>query len=64
VEMDIYNIAGQKVTTLISAWQTAGNHKIKWNGQDKNGMNVSSGIYLYQLKANGFQQCKKMILIR
>jgi hypothetical protein len=64
VEMNIYNIAGQKVTTLISAWQTAGNHKIKWNSQDKNGINVSSGIYLYQLKANGFQQCKKMILIR
>jgi hypothetical protein len=59
----IYNLAGQVVKTFEGE-ASAGRHTLTWDGTDKNGNSVSSGIYLYKAEANGFFQTKKMILIR
>ncbi|HNX00453.1 MAG TPA: T9SS type A sorting domain-containing protein, partial [Candidatus Cloacimonadota bacterium] len=49
VRMEIYNIKGQKVRTLLNDWQTAGNHEITWYGTDNHDKSVSSGVYFYRL---------------
>jgi len=64
VEISIFNLLGQKVTTLVRANQTAGLHKTIWNGKDKWGQPVASGFYLYQLKSSDFVAVKKMVLLR
>lgn len=64
VELDIYNILGQRVTTLISEFQPAGQHQIRWNGCDRNGKQAASGIYFYRLTTGKFAQSRKMILMK
>ncbi len=64
VELNVYNIKGQKVKTLISDKLTVGKHSIIWNGKDSNDNRVGSGIYFYKMKAGDFQRVRKMILLR
>ncbi|MCD4731149.1 MAG: NPCBM/NEW2 domain-containing protein, partial [Bacteroidales bacterium] len=64
VKIEIFNIIGQKVKTLVNAPQGIGNYKANWNTVNDAGGKVASGIYLYRLEANNFTQVKKMILIR
>ena len=59
VELSIYNLVGQKVATLVSEKQKAGNHEVEFKAQ-----NLSSGIYFYRIEAGEFQDVKKMILLR
>ncbi len=53
VEIAVYNLKGQKVTSLVNDYIEQGNHRILWEGKDSNNKNVSSGVYFYQLKLNG-----------
>jgi hypothetical protein len=65
VTLDIYNIKGQKVKTLLNEKLDAGTHQVIWDGKDENGKSVSSSIYFYQLKAGkDFIQTKRMILLK
>jgi hypothetical protein len=64
VEISIFNLQGQKVATLVRKHQTAGSHKIIWDGTDESGRRVASGVYLYQLKAGKSVQVKKMLVLR
>ena len=64
VKLTIYNLLGEKVATLIDARQDAGRHQVRWDGRDRSGRPVSSGVYIYRLKAGEFQQSRKMILLR
>ncbi len=59
VELNIYNLMGQKVTTLISMTQSAGKYSIEWDGSG-----FSSGVYYYELKTNNYRDVKKMVLIQ
>lgn len=59
VNLSVYNISGQLVTTLINQKQAAGEHTLKWNAK-----NLSSGIYIYQLRSGTLTQSRKMILLR
>lgn len=59
VSLVVYNIIGQEVATLISSPMSAGSHAVKFNAS-----NLSSGIYLYRLKAGNFVSIKKMILLK
>ncbi|MBP7564111.1 MAG: T9SS type A sorting domain-containing protein, partial [Candidatus Cloacimonetes bacterium] len=63
-ELSVYNIKGQKVATLVKEVKTAGTHEVIWNGKDKNGASVSSGIYFYRLNSGGERITKKMILMK
>ncbi len=64
VELTIYNTLGQKVRTLVQKKQPAGQYQVQWDGRDKQGRAVPSGVYLYKLKAGDFVQAKKMLLVR
>ncbi|PID27854.1 MAG: hypothetical protein CSB55_07335 [Candidatus Cloacimonadota bacterium] len=64
VSLDIYNVKGQKVKTLVSGKLTKGNHDIVWSGKDDNGTDVSSGIYFYRLTSGKLVRSKKMILLK
>ena len=64
VNLEIYNLKGQRVKQLVNKTLHTGQHSIVWNGTDNNNRPVSSGIYFYQLKSSGFEQTKKMILMK
>jgi hypothetical protein len=59
VDLSLYNILGQKVVTLVKENQRAGYHQVEWNA-----IGFASGIYYYRIETAGFQDVKKMILLR
>ena len=64
VELEIYDVTGKRVCTLIKAVKKAGNYQVVWNGCNDRGDDVTSGIYLYKLCSYGKSLTRKMILIR
>lgn len=64
VTVDIYNLLGQKVRTLVDGHKEAGKHSVVWNGTNKNKESLSSGIYFYRMKSGKFSSTKKMILMK
>ncbi len=64
VTLEIYNLLGQKVRTLVSADQKANFYTTYWNGKDAEGKEISSGIYFYTLKAGNFTQTRKMVILK
>ncbi len=54
--LEIFNIKGQKVKTLVNARLSSGNYNISWNGRDSNNKRVSTGEYLAKLKVNGTEE--------
>ncbi len=64
IEINVYNVLGQKIRTLINSVIKPGSHIITWNGMDDRGNHVASGIYLYRLQADKFLQTRKMLLVR
>ncbi|HMQ70723.1 MAG TPA: T9SS type A sorting domain-containing protein [Ignavibacteria bacterium] len=59
VSLIIYDALGNEITTLINEIKREGSYTVKWNGE-----NYTSGIYLYKLKVDNFQETKKMLLIK
>ena len=64
VLLDIYNIRGQRVKTLLDSFLDAGNHRFVWNGTDDNGSPVSSGMYFYQMRTEEYTAVRRMILMK
>jgi len=64
VEIEIFNILGQKVSTVVNRVFEAGNYHIKWNATNDMGQKLPSGIYLYRLKAGNYTKVKKMVLLK
>jgi hypothetical protein len=65
VTLEVYNILGMKVRTLISGQRmSAAKYSVDWDGKDDSGMSVSSGVYLYRLQTDGFNAAKKMVLMK
>ncbi|MBU2444128.1 MAG: T9SS type A sorting domain-containing protein [Bacteroidetes bacterium] len=60
----IYDILGQKINTLIDEYQAEGEHKVIWNGINDSDVQVSSGIYFYQLHFENNLITKKFIIVR
>jgi len=64
VEIHIYNILGKRLRTLVSERLSAGRKVVTWDGTDDRGMPVSSGVYFYQIRAEGFAEARKMLLLK
>ena len=65
VQLEIYNVKGQKVIQLVSDQLLAGEHSIVWDGEDASGKDVCSGLYLYKLNINGKTEIvKKCMLLK
>lgn len=62
--MAIYNMAGQRVATMIDAPRPAGMYTLMWDGTDAAGQPLASGIYLYQLRTGEMVQSRKLLLLR
>jgi hypothetical protein len=64
VHLQIYNVVGQVVRTLVAERQSAGRYQVRWNGTDDRGMAVASGIYFYHVSAGKFQDVRKLMLLK
>ena len=65
VELAVYNIAGQLVKTLFRGEKKIGSHSTVWNGTDKHGNMVTSGLYVYQLKSSkGIKESERMVFLK
>jgi len=64
VVMEIYNIKGQKVKSLVNEVMPAGYHKIEWNGNDESGRAVGSGVYFYRMVTGDYVAVKKMVMLK
>jgi hypothetical protein len=64
VVITIYNLLGQEVTTLVNERLAYGYHTVTWQGMDRMGRPVSSGVYFSELKAAGNRKTRKMLLLK
>ena len=64
IQIDIYNIKGQKIKSLINTIYNAGTHKTIWNGTDQTGNPVSSGIYFVTMKTDEYSAIRRMTLVK
>jgi len=64
VKLEIYNILGSKVKTLVNDKLSVGHKSITWDGKDDQGKKVASGIYFYRLKTEEFSLTKRMLLLK
>lgn len=64
VELTIYNILGQKVWDYKTNHQQPGYYEITWNGHNNSGHLVSTGVYIYRIKADKYVSQKKMLLLK
>lgn len=59
VKLEIFNIMGQKVTTLVDKGLSAGHHKVEWDAYAQ-----ASGVYFYKITAGNYVETKKMMLLK
>jgi methionine-rich copper-binding protein CopC len=64
VKLDIYNILGRKVKTLVDREMTAGDYTVQWDGTNQSGHSVATGVYLYRLTAGDHSASRKMLLLK
>ncbi len=64
VKLEIFNVLGQKVKTIVNSFQPIGEYIARWDGTDNFGRKAASGVYYYRIEANEFTAIKKMTLIK
>jgi hypothetical protein len=64
VTLQIYDVLGRKVRTLVSEELSSGYKSVIWDGKNEDGDEVASGVYFYQLKVGDFSEPKKMLLLK
>ena len=63
VRLDIFNLLGQRVATLVAGEQAAGSYTARWDGRDGSGRGVAAGVYLYRLLAGGGTTTRRLVLV-
>ena len=63
VRLDIFNILGQHVITLIDDARSAGLHRVRWDGTDALGRGVSAGVYIYRLRTEDWHDTRKLVML-
>ena len=64
VSIDIYDLMGHRIKSLISSNQDAGYKSVHWNATNDLGQSVSAGMYIYTIQAGEFRQTRKMVLLK
>lgn len=64
VSLDIWNLQGQKIRSLVAKEQKAGYYSVVWDGRNEAGQTVSSGLYLYRVQTGSFVATHKMLMIK
>ena len=62
--IEIFDVAGRRVKTLLNQDLPAGNHHVMWNGRDDTGRIVASGVYVYRLKTGDMELSRRMLLLK
>ena len=64
VKLDIYDVSGRKVRTLVDGPQTAGSKSVQWDARDVHGRAISAGLYLYTLNTGKYTKTNKMVFLK
>jgi flagellar hook assembly protein FlgD len=65
VKVTVFDVLGRKVATLVNNQvMQSGQKTVEWNGTDDRGNQLSSGIYIYQIKSSQYQVNKKMMMLK
>ena len=64
VSLNIYDVLGRKVRSLVSERLSSGHKSVLWDGKNDSGEGVASGIYFYQLRVADFPETKKLVLLK
>ncbi len=64
VRLDVYDLLGQKVRTLVAGERSAVGHEAVWDGRDGSGQLVGNGVYFYRLRAGDYVQMRRMMLFK
>jgi hypothetical protein len=63
VRLAVYNLLGQEVAVLVDESQESGCYAVRWDGTDKRGNGVPSGVYVYRMEAGNWVWTRKMMLL-
>ncbi len=64
VVLEVFDLRGRKIRTLVDRVQEPGNYSVQWNGRGESGENAGSGIYLYRIKAGEYEKTRRMLLVK
>jgi hypothetical protein len=64
LEVVVYNVLGQRITTLVDGIQHAGRHEVEWDGRDDFGIDSPSGLYFLRFRTTAFERSESIVLIR
>ena len=64
VKLEVFDVRGQLVATLLDERRSAGVHHVTWNARDRSGQAVASGVYLCRIQAGSFTDTKRMVLLK
>ncbi len=64
LEVEIYQVDGRRVCAVSRGARAAGRHEIRWDGRDRVGRPVASGVYLVRMSASGFRAERKLVLLK
>ena len=62
--LDVYDVAGRLVATLVDEQRDAGRHHVTWDGRDAAGRASAAGVYLYRLETGDYSETKRMVLVK
>ena len=63
VRLEVFNLLGQRLATLVDAEQSAGVHTAQWDATDAAGRAVGAGVYIYRLSSRGMTESRRMVLV-
>ena len=63
VRLDVFNVLGQRLATLVNAEQSAGVYTAQWDATDASGRAVGAGVYIYRLSSGGMTESRRMVLV-
>jgi len=64
VKLEVYNILGQKIKTLLDGELNAGDHEVEWDGRGENGITMPTGVYFYRIETGDKATARKMLLLK
>jgi len=62
VAINLFNVGGERVLTLVDRWHAPGRYSVWWDGRDDHGRILPQGLYLYRMDAAGFTKSRKMMI--
>lgn len=63
VRLEVFNLLGQRLATLVDGGRSAGTHTAQWDGMDAAGRAVGAGVYIYRLSGGGVMVSRRMVLV-